>query len=206
VRAGRCCALSLVVLPTLIRSKAGSLDGVRARGLRRGGGAPCDQSSPISWTSATVALVMVAAATAREDGGMREGTETAFDGKTLIVRIRCGSSAAAAPCVSLPPTAARSCLAYQPPDGRHGEGAGMPAPLAADAGEGRVRNAGRAGFRQAPQQRDLLAPSTRRQPRAMGRASKRQDHQPKRGRYGQAADEDCPSLQGRSLRPPRHEP
>ena len=35
---------------------------------------------------------------------------------------------------------------------------------------------------------------------------KRQNHQPKRGRYGQPADEDCPSRQSRSLGPPRHGP
>ena len=50
-------------------------------------------------------------------------------------------------------------------------------------------------------QRGRLAPSTRDSPDRIGKSLKRQNHQPKRGRYGQPADEDGPSLS-----PPRHGP
>jgi hypothetical protein len=61
-------------------------------------------------------------------------------------------------------------------------------------------------LRQRHQQRGRLAPSTRDSPDRIGKSLKRQNHQPKRGRYGQPAGDDCPSPQSRSLGPPRHGP
>ncbi len=55
-------------------------------------------------------------------------------------------------------------------------------------------------------QRGRLAPSTRDSPDRIGKSLKRQNHQPKRGRYRQPAGDDCPSRQSRSLGPPRHGP
>ena len=136
---------------------------------------------------------------------MRNGAETTFDGKTLVGRIpmrfeRQGGRKR---------IIARDGSATVPATKPHPDGT-LTALACAHRWQqmleqGEYGTLAELASAEPHQQRGRLAPSTCDSPDRIGKSLKRQDHQPKRGRYGQPADDDCPSRQSRSLRP-RHGP